>query len=174
LIGGGVLLLLGLAYRVLPLLGNVSPSEETVLKERQASRYRLAVQDRTALEEKFSTLNRTLEQLSSGVLSGKTPSLAAADIQKIVGEISSRSEVSIKAVRVLKPEQSSFENYITVPVELRFNCNIRQLKEMLYRIDSSPEYLTVNRVQIDAIEGSRYNQIQVLLTVAGIMRKEKS
>jgi hypothetical protein len=172
LVGGGALILLGLAYRVLPLLGSVSSSEETMLKEKQAAKYRQAVQERTTLEEKFSTLKRTLEQLESGVLNGETPSLAAADLQKIIDEISSRSEVSIKAVRVLKPEQSSYENYLSIPVELSFNCTIRQLRELLYWIDTSTKYLTVSKAQINVIEGSRYDQVQVFLTVAGIMKKE--
>jgi hypothetical protein len=166
--------LLGLAYRVLPLLGSISSNEETMLKERQVVKYRQAAQERTALEEKSSTLKQTLEQLGSGVLNGETPSLAAADIQKIVDEISSRSEVSIKAVRVLKPEQSSFESYLNIPVELSFNCSIRQLKEILYRIDTSPKYLTVSKAQINVVEGSRYDQVQVFLTVTGVMKKEKT
>ncbi len=172
LVGGGALILLGLAYRVLPLLGSVSSTEEAMLKEKQAAKYRQAVQERADLEEKFSTLKRTLEQLESGASNGETPSLAAADIQKIVDEISSRSEVSIKAVRVLKPEQSSFENYLSIPVELSFNCSIRQLEELLYSIDTSPRSLTVTKAQVNVIEGGRYDQVQVFLTVAGIMKRE--
>lgn len=172
LVGGAALILLGLAYRVLPLLGSISSNEETTLKEKQAAKYRQAAQERTALEEKSSTLKRTLDQLEAGVLNGETPSLAAADIQKIVDEISRRSDVSIKAVRVLKPEQSGFENYLSIPVELTFNCSIRELKDLLYWIDTSPKYLTVHKAQINVIEGSRYDQVQVFLTVAGIMKKE--
>lgn len=173
LVGGGVILLLGLAYRLFPLLGNMSSNEETILKERQVAKYRKVIQERTKLEERFASLKRTLEQLESGVFSGETPSLAAADIQKIVDEITSRSDVSIKEVRVSKPEQSSFENYLSIPVEFSFTCRIRQLKEILYRIGASAKYLTVSKLQLNLIGGSQNDQIQANLTVAGIMKKEK-
>ena len=167
------MILLGLAYRVLPLGGSLS-NEETMLKEKQAAKYRQAVHERSALEEKFSTLKRTLEQQEFGVLSGETPSLAAAELQKIMDDLSTKSDISIKAARVLKPEPSKFEKYLSIPVEYSFNCTVRQLKEMLYRIDASPKYLTVHKVQLTVIEGARYEQVQVLLTVAGFMKKEKN
>ena len=173
LLGGGVILLLGLAYRLFPLLGNMSSNEETILKERQVAKYRKVIQEKTKLEERFSSLKRTLEQVESGVFSGETPSLAAADIQKIVDEITSRSDVSIKEVRVSKPEQSSFENYLSIPVEFSFNCSIRQLKDILYHIDTSTKHLTVSKIQLNLIGGSQNDQIQANLTVAGIMKKEK-
>jgi hypothetical protein len=173
LIGGGVLLFLGLAYRLSPLLGNMSSNEEMVLKERQVAKYRKVIQEKTKLEERFSSLTQTLEGVKSGVFKGETPSLAAADIQKIVGEITNRSDVSIKEVRVLKPEQSSFENYLSIPVEFSFNCSIRQLKEILNHIDTSAKYLAVSKIQLNRIGESQNNQIQANLTVAGIMKKEK-
>jgi hypothetical protein len=173
LIGGGVVILLGFAYRTVPLLGSMSPSEETILKERQVASYRKVLQEKTKLEGRFSSLKQTVEQLESGVFVGETPSLAAADIQKIVDEITKRSDVSIKEVRVLKPEQSSFENYLSIPVEFSFNCSIRQLKEILYHLDTSAKYLTVSKSQLNRIGGSQNDQIQAYLTVTGIMKKDK-
>jgi len=172
LIAGALLLILALVYRLFPYISSLSVKEETILKERQLAKYRELIQEKSLLEEKFLSLKKADEQLQSGVFIRETPALAAADIQKILNDITSESGISMKTVRVLTPEISSLQKYNSIPVEFTVACNIRQLKNLLYRIDISPMYLRVSKIQINAAEGDRDEEIYANLTVCGIMKKE--
>ena len=166
-----ILLLFGLIYRFFPFFQGIQAAgAEIVLKERQLAQCRQMVQEGNDLQAKLIFLNRTLERVESGLLTGATPALAAVDVQNTLNEIASRSEVEIKTVRVLKPEKMDEENYLCVPVQFTISSTIRQLKEMLYRIETSPKYLTVKKIKINVRHRRDPGQIQSDLTVAGVMK----
>ena len=62
------------------------------------------------------------------------------------------------------------ENYLSVPVQFTISSTIRQLKEMLYRIETSPKYLTIKKIRISVRHTRGLRQIQSNLTVAGVMK----
>ncbi len=175
LIGVAVLFLFGLLYRLLPSFQGIQAGgEEIALKEKQLGKYRQMIEEGDNLEERVISLNQTIKRMESGLLTGKTPSLAAVDIQNILNEIASKSDVEIKTVRVLKPEKMDEENYLSVPVQFTISSTIRQLKEMLYRIETSPKYLTINKIKISVRHTRGLRQIQSNLTVAGVMKSAES
>lgn len=172
---GAVLLLLGLIYRLFPFFQGIqSASAENVLKEKQLAKYRQMVHEGKNLEARLISLNRTLTRAESGLLTGKTPPLAAVDIQNILNKIASRSDVEMKTVRVLKPEKLDEKNYLSVPVQFSISSTIRQLKEILYRIETSPKYLTVKKVRINVARRGSSRQIRSDITVAGVMKKAEN
>lgn len=175
LIAAAVLLLFGIIYRLFPFFQGIQAAgAEIVLKERQLVKYRQMVQKGKDLQAKLISLNRTLDQVESGLLTGETPALAAVDVQNTLNEVASRSEVEIKTVRVLKPEKIDEENYLSVPVQFTISSTIRQLKEMLYRIETSPKYLTIKKIRISVRHTRGLRQIQSNLTVAGVMKLAES
>jgi len=171
LIIGAVLLFLGLAYRVLPLFQSIeSGGTEIVLKEREIAAYRRAVQEGQGIEERLISLTRSLERGESGLLKGKTPALASVDIQNSLNTIAKRNGIEIKSLRVLKPEQTGEDCYLSIPVKFNITSTLRQLTGLLYRIESSPKYLMVKTVMISN-RGKSAGQIQSDITVSGLMKK---
>jgi len=169
-----VLLLFGVIYRFFPFFQGIKEAGAAiVLKERQLAKYRQMIQEGDNLQARINSLNRTLKQVESGLLTGDTPALAAVNVQNTLDEVASRSKVEIKSVRVLKPEKMDEEKYLAVPVQFTISSTIRQLKEILYRIESSPKYLTVKKIRI-TVRQRRHRkslgQIQSDLTVAGVMK----
>ena len=175
LIAAAILLLFGVIYRLFPFFQGIQEADaEIVLKERQLAKYRQMVQKGNDLQAKIISLNRTLKQVESGLLTGETPALAAVNVQNTLNEIASRSGVEIKTVRVLKPEKMDEENYLSVPVQFTISSTIRQLKEMLYRIETSPKYLTIRKIKISVRHTRGLRRIQSNLTVAGVMKSAES
>ena len=171
LIIGAVLLFLGLIYRALPLFHSIeSGGTEIALKEREISAYRRAVQEGQGIEERLISLTRSLEQGESGLLKGKTPALASVDIQNSLNDIAKRNGIEIKSLRVLKPEQTAEDCYLSIPVKFNIMSTLRQLTGLLYRIESSPKYLMVETVRISS-RGKNTGQIQSDITVSGLMKK---
>jgi type II secretory pathway component PulM len=174
LLAVGILLLFGIIYRFFPFFQGIQEAgAEIVLKERQLAKYRQMVQEGDDLQAKINFLTRTLKQVEFGLLTGETPALAAVNVQNTLNEVASKSELEIKRVRVLKPEKMDGENYLIVPVQFTISSTIGQLKEILYRIESSPKYLTIKKIRISVRHGRHrtdLGQIQSDLTVAGVMK----
>ena len=172
LIAGVVLLIFGLAYRLLPLFQGIQTgSAEIAVKERQIAKYRQAVNERNEIQARLVSLSRSLERAEAGLLTGKTVALAAVDIQNILNEIAGEKGVEIKSVRVLKSRELDEGHYISIPVQFTVNSTVRQLKEILYRIEASPKLLTVEKIRISVGRGKSSRQIRSDITVSGFMKK---
>jgi Tfp pilus assembly protein PilO len=149
LIAMAFLLVAGVVYRIWPQIENVSTGENDVaIKRKQLVKYQKMVHSAVGLEKELSLDRVTLKKGEAGLLTGKTPALAAADIQKVVHEIAGKSHVEILSVRVLKPKEVGVSHYLSIPVEVSVKGTIRQFKEFLFQIMTSSKYLTVQRVQI--------------------------
>jgi hypothetical protein len=173
LIAAAALLLVGFLYRSLPSLGGLmSLDKEIKLKERQVIKYRNLIANSSNLNERLNFLNNTLKGLETGLLTGKTPALAAADIQMILDEIVTKSNLKVTSIRVLKTEELEQKDYVSVQVEFRIIADIRQLNEILYRLAASPKYLKV--IQMTAMVRGKPGEIDCNMTIAGLMKKEKT
>jgi len=149
LIAMAFLLAAGVVYRIWPQIVSVSIGENDVaIKRKQLSKYQKMVHSAASLEKELSLDRVILEKGEAGLLTGKTPALAAADIQKVLHEIAGKSHVEIRSVRVLKPNEVDGSPYLSIPVEVTIKGTIRQFKEFLFQIMTSSKYLTVQRVQI--------------------------
>jgi hypothetical protein len=77
-------------------------------------------------------------------------------------------------MQVLGSQKRDSELYISVPVQFIVSVTIRQLKDMLYKIEASPKFfLTVERIQISVVGASGPGQIRVDIIVAGVMKNVK-
>ncbi len=170
---GAILLTLGLIYRFWPYLEDIRGGDrgDIALKEAQVRKYRKIVRNADTLERKALFLEKTLERLESGLLTGRTPSLAAADIQNILSGFAGRNGVEISSVRVLDPKKVENQPYVGIPVQFTVEPTMRQLKEILYRIASSEKYLTVEELRITVARRRHGEQIQAVITVSGYMKR---
>ncbi len=124
------------------------------------------------LDGRLTSLEGTLAQLESRLLVGKTPSLAAVDIQKILHDIAQKSNVEIKSVKVLKPEDLDQKGYLSIPVTFHMIVSIRQFKEILYLIENSKKFLSVIKVESSS-HTRRSRDIRCNITVAGYMKQKE-
>ena len=143
------------------------------MKEAKLLKFRKMVESGQSLDKTLKSLNKTLEELETGLLAGKTPSLAAAEIQKILHEITSRNNVEIKTMKVLTPEELGQKSYLSIPIEFCINANIRQLKEILYGIAVSPVYLNVKKMRAIYFR-ARGREFRSFITVAGFMKRDSN
>jgi hypothetical protein len=141
------------------------------LKERRLEKSRQIVHEGAGLEARLVSLKKELKQRESRLLTGKTPSLAAADIQQILQHMAKKSKVEIKTVRILQPEEVDQGRYLSIPVQLNITCTIRYLKEFLYRIKTSSKYLAVKKVGIRVFIRRRNNVIKTDITILGFLKR---
>lgn len=164
--------MLGIVYRFFPIIENIeSLEDEIALKEKNLIKYRRMVQERNELEARRLSLNRMVERAESGLLDGKTASLGAVNVQNTLKEITGQRDMEVLTMRVLKPESKEEDIYMSIPVQITVRCTIRQLKEIIYQIESSSKFLKINDCRIRVIRGRTEGQIQATLTVTGFMKK---
>lgn len=172
LMGGAALLVLGILYRFFPMIQDLNPAgSEMMIKQQQIEKYRQKIQKRKNLESRLTALNRNLGSAESGLLSGETPALAAVDIQNILSDISRKIDIEIKTMRVIKSITLEKMNYVSIPVQFSLNSTVRQLKDLLYQIETSNKFLIVSNMKIRNIRGRQPDQIESTLTVSGLLKK---
>jgi hypothetical protein len=171
--GGGLLLLLGVLYRFFPTIHDLKPADsEIILKKQQIAKYRQKIQKRKNLESRLTALNRHLRQSESGLLAGETPALAAVDVQNILSDITRKIDIEIKTMRVIKSIDLKNMNYVSIPVQFTLKSTVRQLKDLLYQIETSNKFLIINNMKIRNRSGKQPDQIESTVTVSGMLKKE--
>lgn len=172
---GAVLLLFGLAFWLFPFFEGLQGGQTDIeAKTKRIAKYRQTVQGRGYLETRLASLNQSLAHAEAGFLNGKTAALAAVDIQNIISGIALGSGLEIKSTQVLSSPKKDSDLYITIPVQFTIVATIRQLKDILYKIETSPKFfLTVEKIGISVAGAGSSGQIRCDIAVSGIMKKVK-
>jgi Tfp pilus assembly protein PilO len=175
LMAGAILILLGLAFLSLPYFEGIQGGQTDIAVQRKrVEKYRQTVQQRGEIETRLAYLKKSLDRAETGLLTGKTEALAAADIQNILNEIALGSGVEIRSLQVLKSQKKDSDPYVGVPLQFNISTTIRQLKDILYKIEASPKYfLTVEKIGISVAGAGSPGQIRCDVTVSGIMKNVK-
>ncbi len=173
LIGGLILLLAGAVYRFYPDIQAVfAGSNDTFLKEKRLAKYRKMVAEKDLLQSQLVEINRALVRAESGLLNGTTFSLAAVDVQNLLNDIAGQTRVTINSIRVMTTARTpdADPDYIPVPVQVTLAASVRQLKEMFYRIETSPKLLKIKDMQIRLPNVKSPETVQATFTVEGFMK----
>lgn len=166
-----ILLSLAVIYRFFPFFQEVfSPNEEIQLMEKRLSKYQEMIDSGKNINKRLDSLNKTAKELESRLLAGKTPSLAAVEVQNIMQKAADGSHVQINSVKVLKLEELHNHGCLRVPVEFQIAPTIKQLTEILYRLEISPKYLTVKKIFIRP-RANKGRPLRCSIIVAGLMKR---
>lgn len=152
--------------------------EELDLKQQNLAKYRQKVLEKKAVETELLSLQNIFNRAEAALLTGKTPSLAAAEIQEIVTNLTKAPGVQIMTVRILQPDQSGKDMYLAIPVELTITSTIRELTQLLYKLDSSTKLLRIAKLNIKSHSGRSgrgiaegFVKIVTTLTVEGFVKR---
>jgi general secretion pathway protein M len=167
-------LILVLRYAVWPAADAWMSLEDELAETRlQIDHYRRLLAQMPALREATAELERT-RPLSALLLSGDNRALAAADLQRSLQRAVEEHGATMLSLRV-KPtaSQGALER---IAVEARLRADVRQLRDLLYYVESSTPYLFVDNLSINVRTARRRNPgndlLDVNLTVFGLRQPE--
>ncbi|WDN90299.1 hypothetical protein BuS5_03270 [Desulfosarcina sp. BuS5] len=150
--------------------------EEIVLKHKMLSGYKKVIYGKTDLTYKLSFIKKELTRACAGLLSGNTPALASVEIQNRLKKIVTESGVELKSMKILDPVVTDY--YTMLPVQYNIVSDTRSLRDMLYRIESSPTYLIIKELRVRVRKKrTRFRdkqnnyEINSTLTITGYMKK---
>lgn len=175
LVGGGVLLvLLILAWQVLlePALDRYRAAAERLPVREQVLARRLdLVARRPAIAAELAAATQQLDALSARFLPGATPAVAASELQKLVKEMAGQAGTEVRSERILPTVERG--ELVEVPIEIAVSGDIRQLVDLLTRLDRAPLLLAVQDAKIRVVNISQPRELLATLTLSGFILPAK-
>ena len=170
LIAGAVLLICGLVYRFYPMFTDIfSVNEKIAVMQAQVQRYQTIIAKKKGLEKDIRSLRNRLKELEKSLLTGTTTSLAAVNLQDFIKKIAEAENIDIETMRVMSIKQKEDAKYTSVPVRFVIESNIRQLKNLLFQIESAPKLLIIRELDMDSLAHRGSGKIRSIITVEGMM-----
>ncbi len=143
---------------------------EQIFHERnKLERSELKIQAQSKLKARLAATRKEVARIKRRLLPGDKPPVAAARLQRIIEEIARRTNVNITSQTIDKPIEHP--SVLEVPVEVVFRCNVGELKNFLYRIESHQTLLNIPKWTIRVPNHRNPKEIQVNLTIAGFIKK---
>jgi hypothetical protein len=143
--------------------------EQLFHERNKLERSQLKVETRPKLEAKVNATRDKVANLQRRLLPGDKPPVAAANLQQIIDDIAGQTNIEIKTQKINKPIEHAL--MLEVPVQVVFRCNVGDLKNFLYRIESHPKLLTIPKWSIRVLNHRDPKQIQVNMTITGFITK---
>jgi Tfp pilus assembly protein PilO len=143
------------------------PAREQLLVRRQD-----LVARKGAIAAELEATNQRLAQISDRFLPGSTPAVAASELQKLVKEIASAATTEVRSERILPPAERG--ELLEIPIEIAVSGEIRQLVDLLARLERIPKLLTVQDVKIRVVNVSQPKDLLATLTLSGFILPEKA
>ena len=138
---------------------------KSIMLEKQLKR----ISEKDEVQKRFNELKQELERQEKAVLQGDKPPIAAAALSNILREAAASSGVNITMERTLNPYDVHY--YLAVPVEIGFTTPTEKLKELLFKLRSSPFLLTVSEIKIRVVNVSNPVDTFTSLIVTGFIKK---
>jgi general secretion pathway protein M len=135
-----------------------SSGSELEATREQIANYQRLLAERPALEAAIEQLERD-RPLAPYLLAGANRALAAADLQRRLQEAVQKHDVTILSLRVKEPvDDGPLER---IAVEARLRADVRQLRDLLYAVETGQPYLFVEDLSINVRQARRLRRSQM-------------
>lgn len=165
---GILILVIGAVYRFPPSFHFFSASSKVNL----ITKYQNRSVNLDDLEEQHIFLTDHTQKMSGHLIFAESEELAGVVVQNMLREMSSMENISFKSIKALKADVKSYQFVSVVPVKLVFKAKIRQLKNLLYRIETSLKLLSVSEVRIIKPSAGKENELNIIMIVQGFLDKK--
>ena len=114
-----------------------------------------------------------LKQDYAMLLPGDNPSIAGAELQRILKNLADQNGVEIVR-RDIQREQKLQNNLVKVAVRIETNCMPDQLVQFLTAVENYEKHLTVDELAITSFRIAKKWEIRPSITVAGLIAVAES
>jgi len=160
----------GYLYLVEPRWAEIKDLEQDRIpaREQVLAKARARIAQREAVQSQLAEVSRAVEELSKRLLAGPTPPLAASELQKLVKELAAETDVEVRSERILPPTERG--ELLEVPLEITVSGGIREVVNLLYRLDGTTKLLTLRDLKIRVMSVGQLRGLLTTLTVSGFIR----
>ncbi len=168
-----LLLFLVINYIIIPFIQSEREiRESTEQKEVTLEKYERIIAGRAEVEKQLAQVKKKQTQLNAKLLTGSTPSLAAADMQKMLEKIAATHDLEMKSVKVQDGEKQG--DLLTIPLEIRLQTDLERTRKFLADIEKSQKHLIVPSLKISVQNQRDPKEVIVTMVVTGFFMKEEA
>ncbi len=161
MIGGWMLLVQPLRDQS-RLAGELVPVREQLLARRQE-----LVSRKAAIAAELQALNARIETLNARFLPASTPAVAASELQKLVKDLAASASTEVRSERIMPPVERG--ELLEIPIEITVSGEIRQLVDLLSRLEGAPKLLAVQDLRVRVVNISQPRDLLATLTLSGFI-----
>ena len=143
-----------------------SLSQSVDLKKRILRSQRETLSREDFYKKRLDQHKKQLDQDMKRFLPGDSPSLAGANLQKIVKDFADQSGVDVTQ-RTILPERKIQDLATKVTVRMETNCNPEQLVQFLALVENYEKLLRVDEMVMSSFRNLRKIEIRTSLTISG-------
>ena len=169
-LGGAALavLVLGWLFVLNPLLSsNTATADLVPERERLLVRRMDLLARRGQIAAELEAANAGIDKLNARLLTAAAPAVAASELQKLVKDMAAEARTDIRSERILPPEERG--ELLEIPVEIAVSAEIRQLVDLLARVEGAQKLLTVKDLRVRVVNVSQPKELLATLTVSGFI-----
>lgn len=144
--------------------------ERTEQREMLLQKYERIINQRGEIEKKLTQLKREQNDLNKKLLKGRTTSLAAAEMQKMLEKISKKHDLELKSVKVKDAEERG--EFLAIPIEIRLTTDLNRTRKFLADLEKNSKYLIIPKLKISIKSQRDPKEVIVTLVVTGFFMKE--
>jgi type II secretory pathway component PulM len=122
---------------------------------------------RGQIAAELEAANARLERVNARLLTAAAPAVAASELQKLVKDMAAEARTDIRSERILPPEERG--ELLEIPVEIAVSAEIRQLLDLLTRVEGAQKLLTVKDLRVRVVNVSQPRELLATLTVSGFI-----
>ena len=172
---GGVALVvvLGWVFVAQPIAERSRVTSEQVPSRSQVLARRLDLLGRKdAIARELDATNAEIARASARFLTEAAPAVAASELQKLTKDMAAQANTEIRSERILPPVERG--ELLEIPVEIAVSGEIRQLVDLLSRLEAAPKLLTVQDLRVRVVNVSQPKELLATLTISGYILPGKS
>ena len=144
--------------------------ERTEQREMLLQKYEKIISQRKEIEKKLTQIKRQQDQLNKKLLKGSTPSLAAAEMQKMLEQISKKHDLELKSVKVKDAEKEG--DFLAIPLEIRLTTDLNRTRKFLSALETNQKYLIIPQLKISVKNQRDPQEVIVTIVVTGFFMEE--
>ncbi len=163
-VAGVLTLVLLLGDRWMPSGKDLSNSSEH--KKKVLLKYRETLNQEEAYKTRLAQYQQRLKQDEARLLPGDTPSIAGAELVKVLADMASRIGVDISRKDV-QPEQKVQDNLMKISVRIETNCLPDQLVQLIAAVENYEKSLSVDELMINSFRIQKRYEIRPAIKVSG-------
>ena len=151
---------------------NTMAAELLPVRERVLMRRQDLIAKKGMIAGELAHLNARIERLAARFLAAAAPPVAASELQKIAKETASGAGMEVRSERILPPVERG--EVLEIPIEIAVSGEIRNLVDLLTRLDGVPKLLVVQDVKIRVMNVAQPKELLATVTLAGFIMPAKA
>ena len=155
-------------FAVEPVVERSRVAQEIIPARQEVLARRLELVGRKdAISAELSAITGKIDTMAGRFFTATTPAVAASELQKLVKDTAGQVRTEVRSERILPPVERG--EILEIPIEITVSGEIRQLVELLSRLEAAPKLLSVQDLKLRVVNVSQPKELLATVTLSGFI-----